>query len=261
MSAVLILPENTKGRDFVIGDIHGAFDMLEKALAAAQFDATRDRLISIGDLIDRGPESRRCAELLRQPWFFAVRGNHEDMFLDIVRADGTFDENKAAWNIRNGMGWIFDETPEMLSALRAEIARMPLALEIPTDRGTVGFVHAEVPAGLDWETFKNKLAAGDEGVTEKALWGRDRIQAGDTSGVAGIDRLFFGHTPQAGGPQRLGNCYYIDTGAVFRLLKGDADFFLTLSDIRADSAIIPGPGAREKVITQTPPKPKKFGAY
>jgi hypothetical protein len=50
---VLRLPANTRGRDFVVGDIHGTFYVLEQALAAVGFDPARDRVICVGDLIDR----------------------------------------------------------------------------------------------------------------------------------------------------------------------------------------------------------------
>lgn len=56
---VLRLPENTRGRDFVVGDIHGAFDKVEAAMAKVGFDVERDRLLSVGDLVDRGAESAR----------------------------------------------------------------------------------------------------------------------------------------------------------------------------------------------------------
>ena len=48
---------NTHGRDFVVGDIHGCFDLLQQALDEAAFNPDRDRLFSVGDLIDRGPQS------------------------------------------------------------------------------------------------------------------------------------------------------------------------------------------------------------
>ena len=48
---------NERGRDFVVGDIHGMFSALENFLEELSFDPGRDRLFSVGDLIDRGPES------------------------------------------------------------------------------------------------------------------------------------------------------------------------------------------------------------
>ncbi len=264
MPNVLTLPQNTKGRDFVVGDIHGAYPLLEKALKQARFDPEKDRLISVGDLVDRGPQSPLCLAFLKQSWFFAVRGNHEDLFLDICRADGSFDAEKAENNRRNGMDWIFGETAGTLAAIHAAFSALPLAIEIPTDRGTVGFIHAEVPQGQDWSTFKDNIENNDRKTVQSALWSRKRIEHDDRSGVEGIDRLFSGHTPQERGPRRLGNCYYIDTGAVFRMLFGDVtaeDFHLTMSDICAETASLDQPPKNrddKQVILDVPENPKPF---
>ena len=48
---------NTAGRDFGVGDIHGYFTKLQAALDAIGFNPAVDRLFSVGDLVDRGPES------------------------------------------------------------------------------------------------------------------------------------------------------------------------------------------------------------
>ena len=44
------------GRDLAVGDIHGYFSRLEQTLNQAGFDPARDRLFSVGDLTDRGPD-------------------------------------------------------------------------------------------------------------------------------------------------------------------------------------------------------------
>ncbi len=62
---------------WVVGDIHGCFSMLMKRLRECQFDPQQDLLVSVGDLIDRGPDSLGCLALLRESWMTAVRGNHE----------------------------------------------------------------------------------------------------------------------------------------------------------------------------------------
>ncbi len=38
----------------------------------------------MGDVIDRGPQSLRCLQLLEQHWVRAVRGNHEQMAMDAL---------------------------------------------------------------------------------------------------------------------------------------------------------------------------------
>ncbi len=227
---VLTLPENTKGRDFVVGDLHGAYELLDKALKAVKFDPEKDRLISVGDLIDRGPQPERCLELLKQPWFFAVKGNHETMFLDTYK-DGVIDPEKGEFNKRNGMGWIFNTDKKILDEMWQAFHDLPVAIEIPTPRGTVGFVHAEVKQGLDWPTFKQQVEDGDYDTVVTALWGRKRVQRKDVYGVEGVGRVFFGHTPQKGGAKSLGNCFYVDTGAVFRLINCEEEYSLTISDI------------------------------
>jgi len=66
---VMRLGRNEKGRDFVVGDIHGAFDLVIDAMKAVNFDPEADRLLSVGDLIDRGAGSHRCAAFLTR-WRF-----------------------------------------------------------------------------------------------------------------------------------------------------------------------------------------------
>ncbi|MBU6474693.1 MAG: metallophosphoesterase [Alphaproteobacteria bacterium] len=245
MANVLVLPKNTKGRDFVVGDIHGAYSVLKKALKQARFDPEKDRLISVGDLVDRGQQSPQCLDFLGQPWFYAVRGNHEDVFLKLCKPDGSYDAETIRRNQYNGngMGWILKQPQETLSAIHAAFSALPMAIEVPSDCGTVGFVHAEVPAGMDWKTFKENIEKDDKPTVVSALWSRDRVEGNDSSGVQGIDRLFSGHTVQNEGARCLGNCYYVDTGAIFRLMKGIGkapDLFLTVADICADRRDFPG---------------------
>src|SRR5690349_6471755 len=86
----LELPRNSKGRDFIVGDLHGVYDLLDQALETVRFDTQCDRLFSVGDLMDRGPYSARALVFLQKPWFFAVAGNHEAMFVEVVDEDGIF---------------------------------------------------------------------------------------------------------------------------------------------------------------------------
>lgn len=89
---------NTAGRDFAVGDIHGHFTRLQAALNAAGFDPAVDRLFSVGDLVDRGPESEDVIRWLNKPWFHPVRGNHDDY---VCRYDSCDQEN---W-LYNGGAW------------------------------------------------------------------------------------------------------------------------------------------------------------
>lgn len=72
-------------RVFAIGDVHGCLDALDALLAAADTDAT-DTVVFLGDLVDRGPDSRgvieRAIELGERLRVVLIRGNHEAMMLD-----------------------------------------------------------------------------------------------------------------------------------------------------------------------------------
>lgn len=59
---------------WLMGDLHGCFALLMGRLRQLRFDPQADLLISVGDLIDRGPQSADCLGLLRCRWFRAVRG-------------------------------------------------------------------------------------------------------------------------------------------------------------------------------------------
>ncbi len=73
-----------KGRVIAVGDIHGCAWEFERLLE--QLALTRhDRLILLGDLINRGPESGRVIALARAHAHRALLGNHELRLLNYRR--------------------------------------------------------------------------------------------------------------------------------------------------------------------------------
>jgi serine/threonine protein phosphatase 1 len=67
---------------WVVGDIHGYFDSFVRLISKLNLN-DRDLLISIGDMIDGGPESVGVMELfIENDQFLAILGNHEQMLLD-----------------------------------------------------------------------------------------------------------------------------------------------------------------------------------
>jgi len=72
MQRFQLVGANVQGRDLAVGDIHGHFDRLQQSLDAVGFNKEKDRLFSVGDLVDRGPFSRAALHWLEQPWFYAV---------------------------------------------------------------------------------------------------------------------------------------------------------------------------------------------
>lgn len=211
---------NPLGRDLIVGDVHGHFTRLSAALATVGFDPYRDRLFSVGDLVDRGPESDQALDWLAQPWFHAVSGNHEDMAIRWPRGQnvgGVWVRNMPAGHyVQNGGAWNTSNPPEVSADFAAAFAALPVAIELETEAGLVGIVHADVPGG-DWVEFVATLAAGGArgaSAIDKAQWSRARIDAHlsgfPTSPVAGVRAVVAGHTP-VDAPTTAANVHYIDT--------------------------------------------------
>ena len=78
-------PPAPEGELAVIGDLHGRADLLARMferIEAEQPDAT---VVTVGDYVDRGPDSRAVLEMVRQrPGLVALRGNHEAMMLGFL---------------------------------------------------------------------------------------------------------------------------------------------------------------------------------
>lgn len=223
---MLTVGKNTIGSDYVVGDPHGCFTSLRKLLKEVNFNTQTDRLFCTGDWVDRGPDSLEVLEWLAQPWVWSVRGNHEDMALET--------ENVAwiASHLQHGGVWFRSLADEDALRYTTVFSSLPWALEIQTDVGMVGVVHAEVPND-DWNAFKEILKEPpsyfQDRCAEKALWGRSIIKnPGQYQGVVGIDRVCVGHTPVTQ-PIMLANVIYLDTGVVY----GDRLSLLCIQGARA----------------------------
>jgi len=214
---------NATGTDWIVGDIHGLFSGLEKALERIGFDSRKDRLFHVGDLIDRGPESEAAAEWLDMTWFCSVRGNHDQMMLDALLGDvDRRAHNEDIWDW-NGGDWRFRQDKERLLDMARKFAKLPFAVEIERpDGGGIGILHADAPMEMDWQNMKERLVAGDRETAKCAIWSRARLVAWIESGqseclenlvrIEGMDLVVSGHTPLEVS-QACANRRWIDTGA------------------------------------------------
>ena len=202
---------NVSGRDFVVGDIHGMFTHLRSLLDEIGFDPDADRLFSVGDLVDRGPESAAALDWLAHAWFHACRGNHEQFVVD---SDDPVQYD--LWINHNGGGWWLDLDETARARFREVFAGLPLAIEVETASGVVGIIHADVPPLVPWNRFMELLQARDHDAALYALWSRNRVQgAGPRLPVrGGVERVYCGHTPTRT-TITIENVHYIDTGAVY----------------------------------------------
>lgn len=201
-----ILAPNLKGRDFIVGDLHGMFDCLRSELTNVGFDPINDRLVSVGDLVDRGTDSLMCLGLLMNPWFFGVRGNHEQLMIDSMRG-----QDRKAWQ-RNGGEWADSYDKRALRRIAARARMMPLALTLHTRGGAkIGITHAECPVD-DWDLIAD--AGANPELRHRIVWGRQVLEAGQPVNTRNVDLTIHGHTPIEA-PARLGNALFIDTGCCY----------------------------------------------
>lgn len=211
MEVIKRFEKNLVGNDYVVGDIHGCYSKLQTELNKLGFDEVNDRLFSVGDLVDRGPENEEFWDYLRKPWFHAVRGNHEDLVINSV--NGGNESSASAIHAMNGGMWLYGLPEVEQQCYALEMAELPLAIEVETDNGLIGIIHAECPLG-DWDLFKSMYESNKDRFESIAMWARTKITNKDITDVAGVHKLYVGHTP-VNDVVCLGNVEYIDTGACF----------------------------------------------
>lgn len=135
-------------RTIVVGDVHGCLDELHDLLNVLWYTASKDRLILLGDLVDRGPNSAGVVQFAQTARAELVAGNHDDALVRYWRH-----EVKAASNPEyvNPMRYS-KERRQILSELQtADIAYLLSAKPyIEIAPGWVA-VHAGVVPGVDLE--------------------------------------------------------------------------------------------------------------
>ncbi len=226
---------NQQGRDFVVGDLHGCFDVLAQALDAVGFNPSGDRLISVGDLVDRGHQNMVALHYLQQPWFHAVLGNHDwSHAWDTTPKFRLSNHNKGdtdwAWDIRDDAEYI---------ALSNKLKQLPLLIEVATPHGLVGVVHAEIRPTYDtWNEAKeraNKYPTTETCQETFFLTGRTRAKKRAEFNydkiVEGVRMVVSGHNCM-NKPTWIGNSLLIDTGLVYGVCNlDDTEAGLTLINI------------------------------
>ncbi len=196
------MPEQ-RSRKFVIGDIHGCLTALDALLAALQLAAV-DTVVTVGDYVDRGPDSRgvldRLIGLADRCEFIPLLGNHEASFLAVL--DGYMGAD--AWQEEMGG----DAT---LASYGGELANVPAAHQ-------VWLRHCRLYHEFDrWFVMHaNYLSdvAIDRQPEDVQLWFslREYVPPPHESGKIAI----VGHTPQPEGKVLdLGHLKCIDTGCCY----------------------------------------------
>jgi serine/threonine protein phosphatase 1 len=198
-------------RLFIVGDIHACPQELEALLAVLSL-RPEDRIVFLGDYVDRGPGAREVVDLLLGMRADAVcamtflKGNHEDMFLDFMGYKGNYGE---AFLMNGGVKTLISYGCTPFMDPGAIVARVPEAhrtffrnLELMFPTGEVLCVHAGI----------SPLRPLKEQDPEDLLWIRQEF----------IDNahplpytVVYGHTPQREVRFDLPYKVGIDTGLVY----------------------------------------------
>lgn len=242
-------------RTYAIGDIHGHLDKLEAAHARIAADRAahgdvRAPVVHIGDLVDRGPDSRGVIEFLVQglasgePWV-VLKGNHDRMFAGFLEDPDSHDRG-----LREGLHWIdprlggdatlasygvagagerllFDLHEEALAAVPAAHVRFLRGLPTKILRDGMAFVHAGIRPGVP---------LGNQSEDDLLWIRRDFLDDRRDHGVL----VIHGHTP-VDSVTHYGNRLNIDTGAGY----GRA---LSAVVIETGRVWLLGPRGREPVL-------------
>jgi predicted phosphodiesterase len=186
-------------RTIVVGDIHGCYDELEDMLSAVQF-GNGDRLISVGDLITKGPKSREVLDrFMAEPQFYAVIGNH-DLALR-RRWNGEKFRLKASQK----------PTHKQLKKEKEHYVSYLNSLPFMIDLGTHLVVHAGIRPGVALHSQTS------EDLTELRSLGPDRAARDGVPWYEVYDGekvVLFGHWP-APEPRRGKKAIGLDTGCVY----------------------------------------------
>ena len=219
-----MMDKNTDGsggfRLYIIGDIHGRSDLLERIIDQIYRDldkhgADNCLFITLGDYIDRGPDSRAVIErLAHNPFpsrYIALKGNHEELLQEFLKNAQIGDHWRGLGgletlhsygvsikNLMRGKG--FDEAA---TALKAAIPKEHLAflsaLKPALKIGSYFLCHAGVRPGVQLKNQK----------LDDLLWIRDEFLS---SAVDFGKIIIHGHSPTEW-PEIRSNRINIDTGA------------------------------------------------
>ncbi len=207
-------------RVYAIGDIHGRLDLYDALIQKIRADdASRSlaitTLVLLGDLVDRGPQSREVIARARAgvPWArtIAIMGNHEAVMMDVIDGDigllrdwlkfGGRD-TLASWGIRIERidNAAFDDLLKIIrTAVTAEERRWISRMRPYAKIGDYYFVHAGIRpgVGLDEQTTRDQMWIRDDFLDSRKDHGAVIVH-GHTISEAVVER-----------PNRIG----LDTGA------------------------------------------------
>lgn len=203
-------------RTFVVSDLGGNYEGLMALLKTVNFDWDNDFLISVGDIIDRGPKSLKLLKMfLTEPRFFAALGNHEWMLVDTAyeKDPGVRSQKLRNWISRGGAWGAKIPNEKLRKIADAIVANFYCAImtrfeKMPDKR--IGITHADYPFSTwDAEAFSKFDEYDYLAMTCRRY--RANSDPNYDYPVKGVEFTIHGHT-RFEEPTLKHNCLFIDTG-------------------------------------------------
>jgi len=246
--------ENLKGRDFIVGDLHGCADELMRLLEEAKFDLSKDRLFCVGDLADRGPNSLECCNLLQEPWFYLTLGNHDEVLMYAICSTFPAPSENERWIDcmgnheayleilkRNSAQWaikMIRKKDERLIPIAQELLKAPLIITVGKPPVRFNVVHSgfyrdgySITDGIiDTMAFDDHFDWSEYLVQSRWLAKLPEVE--HPVYAPDLSRTYCGHTPVFR-PVKVYSHYCIDTGSG-HTPESQKPLRMTLVDHRAE---------------------------
>jgi Calcineurin-like phosphoesterase len=191
-------------RTIVIGDVHGCLDELKALLRATGADGASDRIVLVGDLVAKGPDSQGVVQACREGGFNAVLGNHDAKVLSL---ETSFETSREAPTTHQ-------KVAESLGPKDwAYLTALPLWLRLP-ELGVV-VVHAGLVPGVALEAQRRNCLLNLRSITKDGM-PSTKVREGRAwaSLWRGPEHVVFGHDAVRG-LQQYDLATGLDTGCVY----------------------------------------------
>lgn len=198
-----------KDRKFVIGDIHSHYDEMMELFEIVQFDFDNDLLISLGDLVDRGPKPIEVVEKLSTVKnLIHILGNHDEWCYQYLLNNTAPDE----WILQGGKSTL-DAYKKHPKYKEKHLAFFKKAKLYYIDDANRLFIHGGFNPEIPFVEQRNdkKMMIWDRSLIKKAMEFEQKNQE-----FQEFKEIFIGHTPtqlyNENLPRKISNLWMLDTG-------------------------------------------------
>ncbi|MEX1013906.1 MAG: metallophosphoesterase [Candidatus Paceibacterota bacterium] len=199
----------TNPRKFVIGDIHSHFDEMNELFNRIQFNFDIDLLISLWDLVDRGPNPIEVIETLMQVKnFIHILGNHDDWCYQYLK----YREIPREWESQGGLATL-KAYAEKTEVIENHIKFFENAKLFYIDENERLYIHGGFNHRIPFSTQTDNK--------EILIWDRSLVITAMEYSQSDLtfnefNEIFVGHTPtqfiKESTPQKFSNLWMLDTG-------------------------------------------------